>query len=98
MSNLVVANFNKFEEAIASINNVILEMEGVRTKLNEGDETLRMSWKGKSSDAYFENSELIRKSFNDYIDGLYILINNLNIIRSEFLNNNYSSDSSMVRE
>ena len=59
MSDIISADLDKFDEAIASINNVITDIEGVRAKLNQADESLRNVWRGKSSDAYFENSEII---------------------------------------
>ena len=58
MSDIISADLDKFDEAIASINNVITDIEGVRAKLNQADESLRNVWRGKSSDAYFENSEI----------------------------------------
>ena len=94
MSDIISADLDKFDEAIASINNVITDIEGVRAKLNQADESLRNVWRGKSSDAYFENSEIIKNSFNG-MDGL---IDNLNTVKNTFLDADYNSANSILKE
>ena len=98
MSDIISADLDKFDEAIASINNVITDIEGVRAKLNQADESLRNVWRGKSSDAYFENSEIIKNSFNEYVNGLHGLIDNLNSVKNTFLDADYSSANSILKE
>lgn len=98
MSDIISADLDKFDEAIASINNVIADIEGVRAKLNQADESLRNVWRGKSSDAYFENSEIIKNSFNEYVNGMYGLIDNLNTVKNTFLDADYNSANSILKE
>ena len=98
MSDIISAELDKFDEAIASINNVITDIEGVRAKLNQADESLRNVWRGKSSDAYFENSEIIKNSFNEYVNGMYGLIDNLNTVKNTFLDADYNSANSILKE
>ena len=98
MSEIISADLDKFDEAIASINNVITDIEGVRAKLNQADESLRNVWRGKSSDAYFENSEIIKNSFNEYVNGMYGLIDNLNTVKNTFLDADYTSANSILKE
>ena len=98
MSDIISADLDKFEEAIASINNVITDIESVRAKLNQADESLRNVWRGKSCDAYFENSEIIKSSFNEYVNGMHGLIDNLNTVKNTFLDADYNSANSILKE
>ncbi|CDM68300.1 Hypothetical protein CM240_1136 [Clostridium bornimense] len=98
MSDIISADFDKFEEAISSISNIITDIEGIRAKINQADESLRDVWTGKSSDAYFENSEIIKNSFNEYVNGLHELLDNLNSVKSTFLEADYSGTNSILKE
>ena len=98
MSDMILTDSDKLERAIVSISNIVTEIEEIKVKLNKADESLRGVWIGKSGDAYFENSNIIINSFNEYINGLYDLINNLSSVKNTFLDTGRSSANSICKE
>ena len=73
MSEEILVNYDEFSKAITSISNI--------TNVNN---SLKESWHGKSSDAFFKESENILTTFTEYIEGLSILGNDLNTTMSSF--------------
>ena len=75
---------DEFSKAITSISNIVSSFESIQSNITNVNNSLKESWHGKSSDAFFKESENILTTFTEYIEGLSILGNDLNTTMSSF--------------
>ena len=78
MSEEILVNYDEFSKAITSISNIVSSFESIQSNVANVNNRLKESWHGKSSDAFFKESENILTTFTEYIEGLSILGNDLN--------------------
>lgn len=84
MSEEILVNYDEFSKAITSISNIVSSFESIQSNVDNVNNRLKESWHGKSSDAFFKESENILTTFTEYIEGLSILGNDLNTTMSSF--------------
>ena len=84
MSEEILVNYDEFSKAITSISNIVSSFESIQSNVTNVNNRLKESWHGKSSDAFFKESENILTTFTEYIEGLSILGNDLNTTMSSF--------------
>lgn len=84
MSEEILVNYDEFSKAITSISNIVSSFESIQSNITNVNNSLKESWHGKSSDAFFKESENILTTFTEYIEGLSILGNDLNTTMSSF--------------
>ena len=84
MSEEILVNYDEFSKAITSISNIVSSFESIQSNITNVNNRLKESWHGKSSDAFFKESENILTTFTEYIEGLSILGNDLNTTMSSF--------------
>ena len=84
MSEEILVNYDEFSKAITSISNIVSSFESIQSNITNVNNSLMESWHGKSSDAFFKESENILTTFTEYIEGLSILGNDLNTTMSSF--------------
>lgn len=84
MSKEILVNYDEFSKAITSISNIVSSFESIQSNITNVNNSLKESWHGKSSDAFFKESENILTTFTEYIEGLSILGNDLNTTMSSF--------------
>lgn len=84
MSEEILVNYDEFSKAITSISNIVSSFESIQSNITNVNNSLKESWLGKSSDAFFKESENILTTFTEYIEGLSILGNDLNTTMSSF--------------
>ena len=84
MSEEILVNYDEFSKAITSISNIVSSFESIQSNVANVNNRLKESWHGKSSDAFFKESENILTTFTEYIEGLSILGNDLNTTMSSF--------------
>ena len=84
MSEEILVNYDEFSKAITSISNIVSSFESIQSNKTNVNNSLKESWHGKSSDAFFKESENILTTFTEYIEGLSILGNDLNTTMSSF--------------
>ena len=84
MSEEILGNYDEFSKAITSISNIVSSFESIQSNITNVNNSLKESWHGKSSDAFFKESENILTTFTEYIEGLSILGNDLNTTMSSF--------------
>ena len=84
MSEEILVNYDEFSKAITSISNIVSSFESIQSNVTNVNNNLKESWHGKSSDAFFKESENILTTFTEYIEGLSILGNDLNTTMSSF--------------
>ena len=84
MSEEILVNYDEFSKAISSISNIVSSFESIQSNITNVNNSLKESWHGKSSDAFFKESENILTTFTEYIEGLSILGNDLNTTMSSF--------------
>ena len=84
MSEEILVNYDEFSKAITSISNIVSSFESIQSNITNVSNSLKESWHGKSSDAFFKESENILTTFTEYIEGLSILGNDLNTTMSSF--------------
>ena len=84
MSEEILVNYDEFSKAITSISNIVSSFESIQSNIKNVNNSLKESWHGKSSDAFFKESENILTTFTEYIEGLSILGNDLNTTMSSF--------------
>ena len=84
MSEEILVNYDEFSKAITSISNIVSSFESNQSNITNVNNSLKESWHGKSSDAFFKESENILTTFTEYIEGLSILGNDLNTTMSSF--------------
>ena len=84
MSEEILVNYDEFSKAITSISNIVSSIESIQSNITNVNNSLKESWHGKSSDAFFKESENILTTFTEYIEGLSILGNDLNTTMSSF--------------
>ena len=84
MSEEILVNYDEFSKAITSISNIVSSFESFQSNITNVNNSLKESWHGKSSDAFFKESENILTTFTEYIEGLSILGNDLNTTMSSF--------------
>ena len=80
----ILVNYDEFSKAITSISNIVSSFESIQSNITNVNNSLKESWHGKSSDAFFKESENILTTFTEYIEGLSILGNDLNTTMSSF--------------
>lgn len=84
MSEEILVNYDEFSKAITSISNIVSSFESIQSNITNVNNRLKESWHGKSSDAFFKESENILTTFTEYIEGLSILGNDLNTTMASF--------------
>lgn len=84
MSEEILVNYDEFSKAITSISNIVSSFESIQSNITNVNNSLKESWHGKSSDAFFKESENILTTFTEYIEGLSILGNDLNTTMASF--------------
>lgn len=84
MSKEILVNYDEFSKAITSISNIVSSFESIQSNITNVNNSLKESWHGKSSDAFFKESENILTTFTEYIEGLSILGNDLNTTMASF--------------
>ena len=84
VSEEILVNYDEFSKAITSISNIVSSFESIQSNITNVNNSLKESWHGKSSDAFFKESENILTTFTEYIEGLSILGNDLNTTMSSF--------------
>ena len=84
MSEEILVNYDEFSKAITSISNIVSSFESIQSNITNVNNSLKESWHGKSSDAFFKESENILTTFTEYIEGLSILGNDLNTTMVSF--------------
>ena len=84
MGEEILVNYDEFSKAITSISNIVSSFESIQSNITNVNNSLKESWHGKSSDAFFKESENILTTFTEYIEGLSILGNDLNTTMSSF--------------
>ena len=84
MSEEILVNYDEFSKAITSISNIVSSFESIHSNITNVNNSLKESWHGKSSDAFFKESENILTTFTEYIEGLSILGNDLNTTMASF--------------
>ena len=84
MSEEILVNYDEFSKAITSISNIVSSFESIQSNVANVNNSLKESWHGKSSDAFFKESENILTTFTEYIEGLSILGNDLNTTMASF--------------
>ena len=84
MSEEILVNYDEFSKAITSISNIVSSFESIQSNITNVNNSLKESWHGKSSDAFFKESENILTTFTEYSEGLSILGNDLNTTMSSF--------------
>ena len=84
MSEEILVNYDEFSKAITSISNIVSSFESIQSNITNVNNSLKESWHGKSSDAFFKESENILTTFTEYIEGLSILGNDLNTTMISF--------------
>ena len=84
MSEEILVNYDEFSKAITSISNIVSSFESIQSNITNVNNSLKESWHGKSSDAFFKESENILTTFTEYIKGLSILGNDLNTTMASF--------------
>ena len=84
ISEEILVNYDEFSKAITSISNIVSSFESIQSNITNVNNSLKESWHGKSSDAFFKESENILTTFTEYIEGLSILGNDLNTTMSSF--------------
>ena len=84
MSEEILVNYDEFSKVITSISNIVSSFESIQSNITNVNNSLKESWYGKSSDAFFKESENILTTFTEYIEGLSILGNDLNTTMSSF--------------
>ena len=84
MSEEILVNYDEFSKAITSISNIVSSFESIQSNITNVNNSLKESWHGKSSDAFFKESENILTTFTEYIEGFSILGNDLNTTMSSF--------------
>ena len=84
MSEEILVNYDEFSKAITSISNIVSSFESIQSNVDNVNNRLKESWHGKSSDAFFKESENILTTLEEYIEGLSILGNDLNTTMVSF--------------
>ena len=84
ISEEILVNYDEFSKAITSISNIVSSFESIQSNITNVNNSLKESWHGKSSDAFFKESENILTTFTEYIEGLSILGNDLNTTMASF--------------
>ena len=84
VSEEILVNYDEFSKAITSISNIVSSFESIQSNITNVNNSLKESWHGKSSDAFFKESENILTTFTEYIEGLSILGNDLNTTMVSF--------------
>ena len=84
MGEEILVNYDEFSKAITSISNIVSSFESIQSNITNVNNSLKESWHGKSSDAFFKESENILTTFTEYIEGLSILGNDLNTTMVSF--------------
>lgn len=84
MSEEILVNYDEFSKAITSISNIVNSFETIQNNIANVNNNLKESWQGKSSEAFFKESENILTTFTEYIEGLSILGADLNTTFESF--------------
>ena len=84
VSEEILVNYDEFSKAITGISNIVSSFESIQSNITNVNNSLKESWHGKSSDAFFKESENILTTFTEYIEGLSILGNDLNTTMVSF--------------
>lgn len=84
MSKEILVNEEAFINAINSISNIVGNLENIKNEITNVNQELKGNWKGKSSKAFFSESENIANTFTDYTEGLISLCEDLNTVLTEF--------------
>lgn len=77
MSGEILVNYDEFSKAITSISNIVNSFETIQQNVANANNSLKDNWHGKSSDAFFKESENILSTFTEYTEGLIVLANDL---------------------
>lgn len=80
----LLVNYDDFVKALTSISNLIENSLEIQKEITETNENLKSKWIGKSSAAFFKESENILNTFSDYIEGLGILGEDLQVALESF--------------
>ena len=80
----LLVNYDDFVKALTSISNLIENSLEIQKEITETNENLKSKWVGKSSSAFFRESENILNTFSDYIEGLGILGEDLQVALESF--------------
>ena len=67
MGEEILVNYDEFSKAINSIDNIVSSFESIQSNVDNVNNRLKESWHGKSSDAFFKESENILTTFTEYI-------------------------------
>lgn len=84
MSSEILINEEAFINAINSINNIVKNLDNIKTEITNANEYLKSNWEGKSSKSFFKESENISNTFTDYTEGLTSLCEDLNTVLTKF--------------
>lgn len=84
MSSEILINEEAFINAINSINNIVKNLDNIKTEITNANEYLKSNWEGKSSKYFFKESENIANTFTDYTEGLTSLCEDLNTVLTKF--------------
>lgn len=85
MSKEILINIESFQTALNSIQSINENMNSIKTNITDANSNLKNSWKGKSSKAFFKESDNIASTFTDYSEGLNVLYGDLNTVLSSFI-------------